>query len=78
MRHTPNVLTAHQLRGSGLKRCLGPEIYLTTQPPSPHKAPKGGKRMGSQITTLLFAVWMSELPVKSSLTIWAGARVITE
>ena len=37
----------------------------------PHKGPKGGEQMRSQIATSLFAVLMSEYPVKSSLVTWA-------
>lgn len=38
----------------------------------PHEAPKGGEKMGNQMTNLLLAVLMSELPGKSPLNTWAG------
>lgn len=50
--------------------------HITTSPLP--KGLKGGKQTGSQITTLVFAVLMSELPVNCSLTTWTGAQVITE
>lgn len=50
--------------------------HITTSPLP--KGLKGGKQTGSQITTLVFAVLMSEFPVNCSLTTWAGAQFITE
>lgn len=43
----------------------------------PHEGPKGGEKMGNQITNLLLAVLMSELPGKSPLNTWAGPREST-
>ena len=45
-RHTQNLLTAHQLGSSGLKRGLWPEICLPSQPASPTWGSQGRKTNG--------------------------------
>ena len=73
-----SISGAHpELIHSSLAWMLWPkEMGMARVPPCsmaslPHEGPKGGEQRGSQVATLLFAVLMSEYPVKGSLVTWA-------